>query len=214
MRYFLSVFILLCVVVVSIAGFRGDKSRRPPIELFPDMDRQPKLRPQTHSSFFSDQLSSRLPVEGAIARSRPVVLGGKEIYPFEDNPLNTGRIPGATNFVETIPLPLTEQLLARGQQRYAINCAPCHGAAGDGKGITARYGMIAMANFHDARLVKMPDGEIFNTITYGKNLMGAYGPNVTVTDRWAIIAYIRALERSRLALLDDVPEALRSTLRK
>ena len=124
------------------------------------------------------------------------------------------RIPGATNFVETIPLPLTEQLLARGQQRYAINCAPCHGAAGDGKGITGRYGMIAMANFHDARLVKMPDGEIFNTITYGKNLMGAYGPNVTVTDRWAIIAYIRALERSRLALLDDVPEALRSTLRK
>ena len=214
MRYFLSVFILLCVVVVSIAGFRGDKSRRPPIELFPDMDRQPKLRPQTHSSFFPDQLSSRLPVEGAIARSRPVVLGGKEIYPFEDDPLNTGRIPGATNFVETIPLPLTEQLLARGQQRYAINCAPCHGAAGDGKGITGRYGMIAMANFHDARLVKMPDGEIFNTITYGKNLMGAYGPNVTVTDRWAIIAYIRALERSRLALLDDVPEALRSTLRK
>src|SRR5207244_12270132 len=133
MRYFLSGFILLCVVVVSIAGFRGDKSRRPPIELFPDMDRQPKLRPQTHSSFFSDQLSSRLPVEGAIARSRPVVLGGKEIYPFEDNPLNTGRIPGATNFVETIPLPLTEQLLASGQQRYAINCAPCHGAAGDGK---------------------------------------------------------------------------------
>ncbi|PYM13732.1 MAG: cytochrome c class I [Verrucomicrobia bacterium] len=214
MRYFLSGFILLCVVVVSIAGFRGDKSRRPPIELFPDMDRQPKLRPQTHSSFFPDQLSSRLPVEGAIARSRPVVLGGKEIYPFEDNPLNTGRIPGATNFVETIPLPLTEQLLARGQQRYAINCAPCHGAAGDGKGITARYGMIAMANFHDARLVKMPDGEVFNTITYGKNLMGAYGPNVTVTDRWAIIAYIRALERSRLASLDDVPEAQRLSLKK
>ena len=74
--------------------------------------------------------------------------------------------------------------------------------------------MIAMANFHDARLVKMPDGEIFNTITYGKNLMGAYGPNVTLPDRWAIIAYVRALERSRLASLDDVPEGLRSTLKK
>ena len=83
-----------------------------------------------------------------------------------------------------------------------------------GKGITSKYGMIAMANFHDARLVKMPDGEIFNTITYGKNLMGAYGPNVTLTDRWAIIAYVRALERSRLASLDDVPEGLRSTLKK
>jgi len=214
MRYFLIGFLLLCLVTVSVAGFRGAKSRRPPIELFPDMDRQPKLRPQTHNNLFADQLSSRLPVEGTVPRSRPTVLENKEIYPFEDNPLNTGRVPGTTNFVETIPLPVTEQLLARGQQRYAINCAPCHGASGDGKGITSKYNMIAMANFHDLRLVKMPDGEMFNTITYGKNLMGAYGPNVTITDRWAIIAYIRALERSRLASLDDVPEAQRSLLRK
>ena len=214
MRYLLLGFILCCLVVVSIAGFRGDTSRRPPIELFPDMDRQPKLRPQAHNNFFADQLSSRLPVEGTIARSQPTVLEGKPIYPFEDNPLNTGRVPGTTNFVETLPFPVTERLLTRGQQRYTINCAPCHGAAGDGKGITSKYNMLAMANFHDARLVKMPDGEIFNTITYGKNLMGAYGANVTITDRWAIIAYIRALERSRLASLDDVPEALRSTLRK
>ena len=214
MRYLLLGFILCCLVVVSIAGFRGDTSRRPPIELFPDMDRQPKLRPQAHNNFFADQLSSRLPVEGTIARSQPTVVEGKPIYPFEDNPLNTGRVPGTTNFVETLPFPVTERLLTRGQQRYTINCAPCHGAAGDGKGITSKYNMLAMANFHDARLVKMPDGEIFNTISYGKNLMGAYGANVTITNRWAIIAYIRALERSRLASLDDVPEALRSTLRK
>ena len=214
MRYLLLGFILCCLVVVSIAGFRGDTSRRPPIELFPDMDRQPKLRPQTHDNLFTDQLSSRLPVEGAIARSQPTIVEGRQVYPFEDKPLNTGRVPGTTNFVETIPLPLTEQMLVRGQQRYTINCAPCHGAAGDGKGITSKYNMLAMANFHDARLVKMPDGEIFNTITHGKNLMGAYGPNVTITDRWAIIAYIRALERSRLASLDDVPEAQRSILRK
>jgi len=214
MRYFLLGFILCCLVVVSIAGFRGDTSRRPPIELFPDMDRQPKLRPQTHNNFFADQLSSRLPVEGTIARSQPTVVEGRPIYPFEDNPLNTGRVPGTTNFVETLPLPVTERLLTRGQQRYTINCAPCHGAAGDGKGITSKYNMLAMANFHDARLVKMPDGEIFNTITYGKNLMGAYGANVTVLDRWAIIAYVRALERSRLASLEDVPEALRSSLSK
>ena len=214
MRYFLIGFLLLCLVVVSIAGFRGSTSLRPPIELFPDMDRQPKLRPQTHNSLFADQLSSRLAVEGTVPRSNPTALEGKEIYPFEDNPLNTGRVPGTTNFVETIPLPVTEQLLARGQQRYAINCTPCHGASGDGKGITSKYNMLAMANFHDVRLVKMPDGEMFNTITYGKNLMGGYGPNVTITDRWAIVAYVRALERSRLASLDDVPEAMRSTLRK
>ena len=214
MRYFLLGFVLLCLVIVSIAGLRGSMARRPPIELFPDMDRQPKLRPQAHNSLFADQLSSRLPVEGTVPRSQPTVLENKAIYPFEDNPLNTGRIPGTTNFVETIPLPVTEQLLARGQQRYTINCTPCHGAAGDGKGITSKYQMLAMANFHDARLVKMPDGEMFNTITYGKNLMGGYGPNVTITDRWAIVAYVRALERSRLASLDDVPEAQRSKLRK
>ena len=214
MRYFLIGFLLLCLVVVSIAGFRGGKSRRPPIELFPDMDRQPRLRPQTHNSLFPDQFSSRLPVEGTVPRSKPAVVEDKEIYPFEDNPLNTGRVPGTTNFVETIPLPVTEQLLARGQQRYAINCAPCHGTTGDGKGITSKYNMIAMANFHDVRLVKMPDGEMFNTITYGKNLMFGYGPNVTITDRWAIVAYVRVLERSRLGSLDDVPEAQRSALRK
>jgi len=214
MRYFLIGFLLLCLVVVCIAGFRGGTSRRPPIELFPDMDRQPKLRPQTHNSLFADQLSSRLPVEGTVPRSKPTMVEDKEIYPFEDNPLNTGRVPGTTNFVEIIPLPLSEQLLARGQQRYTINCAPCHGASGDGKGITSKYNMLAMANFHDVRLVKMPDGEIFNTITYGKNLMFGYGPKVTITDRWAIVAYVRALERSRLASLDDVPEAQRSSLRK
>ncbi|TMP96443.1 MAG: cytochrome c [Verrucomicrobia bacterium] len=214
MRYFLLGCLLCGVVVVSIAGFRGGKTRRPPIELFPDMDRQPKLRPQAHNSFFTDQLSSRLPVEGTVARSKPVVVEGREVYPFEDTPLNTGRVPGTTNFVETLPLPVSEQLLARGQQRYTINCSPCHGAAGDGKGVTAKYNMLAMANFHDPRLVKMPDGEFFNTITYGKNLMGAYGANVTVMDRWAIVAYVRALERSRLASVEDVPEGVRSTLRK
>jgi mono/diheme cytochrome c family protein len=213
MRYYLAGLLLMCVAVVSIAGFRGDRSRRPPIELFPDMDRQPKLRPQSHNGVFADQLASRLPVEGTVPRSKPVMVEGKAIYPFEDDPFNTGRIAGTTNFLENLPLPVTEQLLERGRQRYTINCAPCHGAVGDGKGITSKYNMIAMANFHDPRLVKMPDGEIFNTITHGKNLMGAYGPNVPVADRWAIIAYIRALERSRLASLDDVPDSLRPKLK-
>src|ERR1044071_4462001 len=169
MRYVLLGFALAGAMILAIAGLRYDDggriSRRPPIELFPDMDRQPKLRPQAHNNLFADQFSSRLPVEGTVARTRPFVVEGREIYPFEDNALNTGRIPGTTNFVETIPLPLTEQRLARGRQRYTINCSPCHGAAGDGKGITSRYQMIAMANFHDPPLVKMPDGETFTTIT-------------------------------------------------
>jgi len=202
MRYFVVGFLLLCLAVVSIAGFRGSTSRKPPIEVFPDMDRQPKLRPQTDNTFFPDQLSSRLSVAGTIARGSA----------YEDVPVNTGRLPGTTNFVELLPVPVTEALLNRGQARYGIYCSPCHAAAGDGKGITGKYGMVAMANFHDKRLVLMPDGEIFNTITYGKTLMGAYGPQIPINDRWAIVAYIRALQRSRLATTDDVPASERLRL--
>lgn len=113
---------------------------------------------------------------------------------------------GSTNWIEISPVEITEAVMERGHQRYDIHCTPCHGAAGDGKGITSKYGMVAVANFHDARLVSMTDGEIFNTITNGKNLMGPYGANIKIEDRWAIIAYLRALQRSRLSTMDDVPE--------
>jgi mono/diheme cytochrome c family protein len=221
MRYFILAFFLACVTVVGIAGFQGSHSRRPPIEIFPDMVRQNKVRPQTPNDFFPNQMASRLHPEGTIDRAKPyemngqvVEVDGKPAYPYEDSPFNTGRITGTTNWVETNPLPISRQVLDRGQQRYQINCMPCHGPAGDGKGITSKYGMISMANFHDKRLVEMADGEIFNTITHGKNLMGAYGANVTVEDRWAIIYYVRALERSQLSSVDDVPEEQRATFKK
>jgi len=204
MRYFVLAFVLLVFVVVSIAGCRGGLSRRPPVELFADMDRQPKLRPQAVNRFFGNGLSSRLPVPGTVARGAP----------YQDLPLNTGREPGTTNFVTLLPVPLTSGLLARGRERYAIHCAMCHGAAGDGKGLLAKYQMVGMANFHDQRLVVMPDGEIFNTITHGKNLMGAYGATINPQDRWAIIAYLRALQRAHLATVDDVPEPARAGLNK
>jgi mono/diheme cytochrome c family protein len=214
MRYVLLTLLLLGVIVVSLAGFRGGLSRRPPIEIFPDMDRQPRLRPQEPNNFFADRFSSRLPVTGTVPQTGPTQVAGREIYPFEDVPYNTGFVTGTTNFVETLPVPVTAQLLARGQERYGIHCAQCHGAAGDGKGITSKYVMIGMANFHDKRLVAMPDGQLFYTITYGtKNLMGAYGPNVTVPDRWAIVAYVRALQRSHLGTVDDVPEPMRANLK-
>lgn len=204
MRYFVLIFGIMVAAVIFVAGKRGDMSRKPPIELFPDMDRMPKLRPQAPNRFFADGLSSRLPVAGTVARGSA----------FEETPANTGKMTGTTNWVESIPMPVTETLLKRGRDRYTINCAPCHSDVGDGKGITTKYGMIAVANFHDPRLVKIADGEIFNTITYGKNLMGAYGSQVSIADRWAIIAYLRALQRSRLAVLEDVPAELRDKFTK
>jgi mono/diheme cytochrome c family protein len=216
MRYFLLGLLLVGLAVISIAGWRGRVSRRTPIELFADMKRQPKLRPQAPSGFFTNRLSSQLPVPGTVPQSRAVKVGDREVYAFEDVPYNTGRIPGTTNFIETLPVAVTEALLARGQERYAIHCAVCHGAAGDGKGIVLKYQMVGMANFHDKRLVGLPDGDLFNTITSGspQKLMNGYGSTVEVADRWAIIAYVRALQRSRLGTLDDVPEAMRPMLKK
>jgi mono/diheme cytochrome c family protein len=204
MRYFLTGFFVLVLAVVAVAGFRGEKSTKPPIELFPDMDRQPKLRPQVPNGFFANGMSSQLPVPGTVARGAA----------YEDNPMNTGKETGTTNFVEHLPVKITAELLARGQQRYQINCAPCHSAVGDGKGITSKYGILNAVSLHDPRIVKMADGEIFNTITHGKNTMGAYGANVVINDRWAIIAYVRALQRSRLGDLADVPADQQAALKK
>ena len=205
MRYFLLIFALCAVMVVAIAGKRGGLSRRQPIELFPDMNRQPKLRPQKPYALFGDGRGSRLPVPGTIARDDH----------YEDLPINTCRIPGTTNFVEILPVPVTAQLLARGQQRFNINCSPCHGAQADGNGITKRIGAMAVvANLHDKRIVELTDGELFNTISNGKNLMSGYGANVTVEDRWAIVAYVRALQLSQLGIPEDVPEQMRASFKK
>jgi mono/diheme cytochrome c family protein len=223
MRYFYLIFFLTCVTVIGLAGFRGSKSRQPPIELFPDMVRQNKARPQSPGDFFADGRSSRAWPDGTVARSLPyrdlggelILVNGRPVYPYEDAPLNTGRTAGTTNFIDTNPLAITRQLLDRGQERYEIYCLPCHGPAGDGKGITGKYGMVSMADFHSQRLIEMKDGEIFNTMTVGKlPLMPAYGPLIPVEDRWAIIAYVRALQRSQLATVEDLPEAKRGEFKK
>jgi mono/diheme cytochrome c family protein len=104
-----------------------------------------------------------------------------------------------------MPVAITMKLLARGQERYGIHCAVCHGATGIGNGITTQYGMVGVATFHDDRLRKMADGEIFNTISNGKGIMQPYGSQVPPLDRWAIIAYLRALQRSQQATVADVP---------
>ena len=204
MKYFLAFFALAVVSVALIAGRQGDKFRKPPFEIIPDMDRQPKLRPQAPNNFFNDGKSSQLKVDGTVARGSA----------YEENAVNTGRITGTTNFVDVLPVAVTEQLIKRGHERFDINCSPCHGKQGDGKGITTKYNMVAVANLHDQRLIEMTDGEIFNTITYGKNLMGPYGANIDIQDRWAIIAYLRALQRSHLATIDDVPAEKRASLNK
>jgi mono/diheme cytochrome c family protein len=123
---------------------------------------------------------------------------------------NTGKM--GDHWGTGMPVPVTPQLMERGQQRFNITCAMCHGASAAGNGITKQYGLATVVSLQDERIRKMSDGEIFNTITNGKNTMMAYGPNIIVADRWAIIAYLRALQRSQNATAADVPEDRRAEL--
>ncbi len=131
--------------------------------------------------------------------------GGTDYY-------NTGKM--GANWGTGLPMTVTWDLMERGKQRFNINCAVCHGMTAAGDGITKQYGLATVVTLQDERIRKMADGEIFNTITHGKNTMLAYGPNVTVTDRWAIIAYLRALQRSQNATEADVPPEHRAELDK
>lgn len=215
MRYFLIIFGVAILAVMGVLGPRGRHFSKPPLYIFPDMEWQLKLRPQTQNGFFTNGLSSQVAVPGTIPRSVALETTSGAVFPFEDSPVNSGRVTGTTNFVENNPLPITEQLLLRGQQRFQINCSPCHGATAEGNGITKKINaMGVVANLHDKRIVEMGDGELFYVITNGRNLMGAYGPNVTVQDRWAIVAYLRALQLARLGSVDDLSQDLRGELKK
>jgi len=215
MRYFLLIFVVCVAAVIGIAGKRGTLMRKTPMYIFPDMKRQLKLRPMEPNNFFENGVSSQLPPDGTVVHAKPTIVGDKQVFPYEDSPVFTGKVPGTTNFVETNPFPITEALLKRGQERFNIYCSPCHGREADGNGITKKLGaMPTVANLQDARIVKFADGEIFWVITNGRNTMYPYGPNVPVEDRWAIIGYLRALQLSHLGSVDDVPQAERGNLKK
>lgn len=218
MRYVISIALVLAtlpVILFGIVGTQGRISRQSPIQIFPDMANQTKLLSQKPNDFFANGVSSQLPPEGTISRSQPIETAAGPVYRFEDAPVNTGCTAGTTNFVAINPLPVDEHLLQRGRERFDIYCAPCHGRLGDGNGITKRLGVMpAVANLHDQRIVAMPDGEIFNTVTHGKGLMGAYGPLMPAEDRWAVIAYVRALQLSGLGSVADLPPDQQAAFKK
>ena len=215
MRYFLAILAAAVLAVVGVLGFRGTHFRKPPLYIFPDMEWQLKLRPQKPNGFFASGMSSQLPVPGTVARGTALHTTAGDVFPYEDSPVNTGLLTGTTNFLESNPLPITAELLKRGQQRFTINCSPCHGQLADGNGVTRKLGAMAVvANLQDKRIVEMTDGELFYVLSNGRNLMRPYAANITVADRWAIVSYLRALQLSRLGTLDELPENLRANLKK
>ena len=180
---------LVLIFVVSLAGCaRGCTSSRPPIHLNPSMDEQPKVRAQTASTFFYDGSSMRQPVPGTVA------IGGLN----EDVAFFTGK--GADgSFVAANPVTVNEALVERGRQRAAIYCQPCHDARGDGKGILFQRGNVPTASFHQEKILNYTDGQIFDVITNGAGLMAGYRWPIPPADRWAIVAYVRDLQRQRSA---------------
>ena len=226
LKYFFLIFSLVIIAIVSLAGFRGQFSKKPPIELFPDMDRQPKVKAQVPSKFFGDDRGARLPVAGTVPLGYSMPLFDQqtgEIVEME-GPYKQISFSGAPDYFNTgkigdswgtgLPLEVTMAVMDRGRERYNISCKVCHGSVGLGNGITVEYGLAAVANLQLERIRDMADGEIFNTITNGKNTMMGYGHNIQVEDRWAIIAYLRALQKAQNATVDDVPPEQLTILQK
>jgi len=165
-----------------------------------DMRDQPRSDPLEASDFFSDGVASRSPVPGTVARGQLKA----------DAQLESGMVDGklATSF----PYPVTADMLARGRERFGIFCTPCHGQLGDGQGMVVRRGFKQPSSFHVDRLRAAPPGYFFDVMTNGFGVMSSYASQVPVADRWAIAAYIRALQRSQYARLADVPAAERERL--
>src|SRR5882672_4382549 len=227
LRAFFVIFILCTIAMLAVLGFRGQKSTKPPSEIFPDMVRQVRVRAQAPLDFFADGRGPRLPVAGTVPigyempkpanpiRGAPPDEGishQRLAFSVGTDYYNTGKM--GQNWGTGIPIPVTPELMQRGRERFNITCAMCHGATAAGNGIAKQHGLATVVTLQDDRIRKMADGEIFNTITNGKNTMMAYGPNVMVADRWAIIAYLRALQRSQGAAIVDVPPEHRADLEK
>lgn len=188
--------LLLAVVALGLlqSACSNFTTRQPPVWVWSDMKKQDKYKAQAESQFFADGRASRRPVEDAVSQ---------ELY-VADTPRATGAEENGA-YVARNPLPLTKETLLRGQQRFNIYCAPCHDRTGTGRGVVPAKAVWVSGNLHDPRMVNMVDGELFHIVTFGRRSMPGYRFQVTQDDRWAIVAYVRALQRASLATMADVP---------
>ncbi len=196
------------VPIALIMRARVTTTTQPRIHIVPDMDNQPRYGAQSRNALFADRRAMRPTVPGTVARGS--TLGRAELV--------TGRL--GDEWAAAIPTPVNSAMLERGRQRYDIFCSPCHGLAGAGDGMVAKRAdelqegtWTPPTSFHTDLIRQRPAGHIFNTISNGIRNMPGYGSQIPVEDRWAIVAYVRALQRSQYASVDDVPEDIRSQLR-
>lgn len=165
-----------------------------------DMRDQPRYETFEASEFFVNGQSARPVVSGTVARG----------HLHEDETFHTGRLEG--ELVSQLPLPLDQALLQRGQERFNIYCAPCHDRTGSGHGMIVQRGFRQPPSYHIDRLRQAPAGHFFDVMTFGFGVMPGYSVQIAPRDRWAIVAYIRALQLSQNATLEYVPESVRPQL--
>ncbi len=182
---------------------RGRPAEKPAIHMVPDMDAQPKYLPQAYSTFFEDHAAMRQPIAGTVPRG----------WLRQEVAFNLGIDSTTGAPVRQSPVPITLGGLQRGQERFNIYCSPCHSRAGDGQGIMVQRGYVPPPSFHSDLLRGYPDGHIFAVITGGIRNMPGYGQLIPVADRWLIINYLRALQRSQQASMADVPEEIRQQIK-
>lgn len=205
----LPLLLLAIALPAGLSGCRGEPSEKPPVHLNPNMDTQDKYKPQRASTYFTDGRAMRPMVKGTVGRDTLAtdVLGQEDDRFLRNDDAFWRGTNAVGEAIDKIPVPVTEQLMARGQQRYGIYCAPCHDGAGYGQGMVARAkaGLATVPSYHQDYMREYSDGYLFNVITNGSKsgLMGAYKHQIAAGDRWAIVAYVRALQRSQYATAAD-----------
>ena len=212
-------YILLVLVALSLIPlgmiYKSSHARKSEtrIQVVYDMDQQYKANSQTANEFFADGLSMRQPPVGTVARGR--------LFASDAFALGFKKVDGDTVFVDEFPVKVTTDLVSRGRERFDIFCATCHGLSGNGNGpVHLRAASLGEGTWTpptdltSQTVVERPVGHIYNSIGKGIRNMPAYGPQIDPEDRWAITAYVRALQLSRNATIEDVPEADRAALTK
>ncbi len=208
----LAILIALALIPLALAAkARVSRSKEPRLHLVPDMDQTAGFKPQQGNRVFRDGRAMRPYVPGTVAQGEL----------FADDHLYRGKI--GEEWVKELPMPLTRSLIERGRERFDIFCATCHGLTGNGLGPTTiraqepevlEQGTWTPPTPYDHEQVRnRPVGHLFNTITNGIRNMPAYAPQIPVRDRWAIIAYVKALMRAQYSSIDDVPQNMRERLR-
>lgn len=190
----------LLVSATVLGGCRGFTFENPPLRFQQNMYEQTHLKPQEGSSFWADGRGMRPRPEGTVARGHLRV----------DSHRYEGRVDGA--WATALPMPMTESLLDRGQERYEIFCAPCHGAAGHGEAAIPARSTWIVPTLHADRARAMPVGELYDIVTNGVNTMPGYAAQIPVDDRWAIAAWVRALQVSQGMTTAHLPADIAATI--